>query len=141
MSCLASLSWAYQALQLGRAVDYVASLATQRGAFRVSFNLISLCPVSDICAVFSNWVLSSNSGNHPRETTMPRLFGHSTPLIRNLKGVFHAWHFPCCMIYDSWEKYYYSKWYSFIKHYIYIYVCACVVFIYTIYYKYISYVF
>lgn len=63
---------------VGRAVGCVASLAamtaTQRGAFRVSSNLISLCPVSDICGIFSNWVLSSNSGSRPRETTMSRLF-------------------------------------------------------------------
>lgn len=45
----------------------------------------------------------------------------------------------CCMIYDSWEKHYYSKWHSFIKHCIYIYVC--VLFIYNRYYKYISNVF
>lgn len=62
---------------------FSAMRASQRGDVQVSSSLIPLGLLSKVSGVFSNQVLSSNSGRQPRKMAMPKLFEDSLqrPLV------------------------------------------------------------
>lgn len=115
-SCLGSCYYSLQSQELGEIIDAISSLAafitpsslqelTSRNSFLVSLRLISLCPATKVCSVFSSRKLPSNYGGQISSITIVCIVLSASEASLASRKVACAWHYDFNLItLGTWKQ-------------------------------------